>query len=40
MEFGEMKEHIALLESQRLPVPPPSANPTITIQNTMQSAAV
>ncbi len=35
-----MKEHIALLEGQRLPVPPPRASPTITIQNTVQSAAV
>jgi predicted RNase H-like HicB family nuclease len=35
-----MKEHVALLESQRLPVPSPSAYPTITIQNTLHPAAV
>ncbi len=28
-----MKEHVALLIAQRLPVPPRSSNPTITIQN-------
>jgi predicted RNase H-like HicB family nuclease len=28
-----MKEHIALLVEQQLPVPPVNANPTVTIQN-------
>lgn len=28
-----MKEHIALLTKQRLPVPPPNPNPTVTIRN-------
>ncbi|MCC7473917.1 MAG: type II toxin-antitoxin system HicB family antitoxin [Pirellulales bacterium] len=28
-----MKEHIALLAAQNLPIPPINSNPTITIQN-------
>lgn len=28
-----MKEHVALLTTQGLPVPPPNSNSTITIQN-------
>lgn len=28
-----MEEHVALLREQGLPVPAPSANPTVTIQN-------
>jgi predicted RNase H-like HicB family nuclease len=28
-----MKEHVALLAQQHLPVPPKNANPTVTIQN-------
>jgi predicted RNase H-like HicB family nuclease len=35
-----MKEHTAVLASQRLPVPPASTDPTITIHNTKQPAAV
>ncbi len=35
-----MKEHTALLATQGLPVPPPGADPTITIQNAKQTAAV
>jgi predicted RNase H-like HicB family nuclease len=33
-----MKEHVRLLTENGLPVPQPSSNPTITVQN--QSAAV
>ncbi|MBI4557283.1 MAG: type II toxin-antitoxin system HicB family antitoxin [Candidatus Hydrogenedentes bacterium] len=33
-----MKEHVELLCQQRLPVPPPSPNPTITIQNARNPA--
>ena len=29
-----MKEHVALLVEERLPVPPANPNPRITIQNT------
>ena len=28
-----MQEHVDLLRKQGLPVPPPSADPTVTIQN-------
>jgi predicted RNase H-like HicB family nuclease len=35
-----MKEHADLLASQRLPVPPRSADPTITIQNSKQPVVV
>lgn len=28
-----MEEHLALLEEKGLPVPPPSPNPTVVIQN-------
>lgn len=35
-----MKEHMALLASQGLSVPPPGMDPTITIQNTKQRADV
>jgi predicted RNase H-like HicB family nuclease len=28
-----MKEHVALLKQQKLPVPPRNTNPTVTIQN-------
>lgn len=28
-----MKEHVALLRDQGLPVPPPSSNPEVTIKN-------
>ena len=28
-----MKEHVALLREQRLPVPSPNPNPTVTVQN-------
>lgn len=28
-----MKEHVELLQEQQLPVPPASANPTVTIRN-------
>jgi predicted RNase H-like HicB family nuclease len=28
-----MKDHVALLVEQQLPVPPPNHNPTVTIQN-------
>ncbi len=35
-----MKEHTELLASHRFPVPPPSENPTVTIQNSKQPAEV
>lgn len=28
-----MEEHLSLLKEQQLPIPPPDANPRITIQN-------
>ena len=34
-----MKEHVALLIDQGLPVPPGNPNPTITIQNEQKLAA-
>jgi predicted RNase H-like HicB family nuclease len=34
-----MREHTELLTEQKLPVPPPSQNPTVTIQNENRSAA-
>jgi predicted RNase H-like HicB family nuclease len=33
-----MKEHVELLEEQGLPVPPPSMNPTVLIQNEERAA--
>lgn len=33
-----MKEHQELLQEQGLPVPPPSGNPVITIQNEQKEA--
>jgi predicted RNase H-like HicB family nuclease len=33
-----MKEHVELLKSQHLPVPPPNPNPHITIQNARETA--
>ena len=33
-----MKEHVALLKQQNLPIPPRNPNPTITIQNEGQMA--
>lgn len=33
-----MREHVALLREQGLPVPKTNANPTITIQNARQEA--
>ena len=33
-----MKEHVALLNTQGLPVPPPNSNPTITIRNEKKGA--
>jgi hypothetical protein len=35
-----MKEHAALLASQGLQVPPPSADPKITTQNVKEAATV
>ena len=35
-----MKEHVALLREQRLPVPPPNQNPTVTIQNEKRLSVV
>jgi predicted RNase H-like HicB family nuclease len=34
-----LKEHIALLREQGLPVPEPNPDPKITIQNSKQAAA-
>ena len=34
-----MREHVALLREQGLPVPAPSPSPKITIQNANQAAA-
>jgi predicted RNase H-like HicB family nuclease len=34
-----MKEHVELLEEQRLPVPPVNANPMVTIRNEEQGSA-
>jgi len=34
-----MKEHVALLHTQGLPLPPRNSNPTITIQNEKKVAA-
>ena len=34
-----MKEHIALLEQQNLPVPPVNADPTVTIRNEQPALA-
>jgi len=34
-----MREHVALLREQNLPVPAPNPNPIITIQNAEQAAA-
>ena len=34
-----MREHVELLTEQKLPVPPPSLNPTVVIQNESRSAA-
>jgi predicted RNase H-like HicB family nuclease len=35
-----MDEHVALLREQNLPIPEPSSNPTVTVQNeTLASAA-
>ena len=33
-----MKEHIAILIEQKLPVPPPNTSPTVTIQNETSAA--
>ncbi len=33
-----MKEHVEVLEEQRLPVPPRAARPTVLIQNEEQAA--
>lgn len=34
-----MKEHVALLTAQGLPVPPANPNPTVTIQNEQRKVA-
>ena len=34
-----MKEHIALLAEQRLPIPPRNADPVVTIRNECSEAA-
>ena len=34
-----MREHVALLREQGLPVPAPDSNPTIVIQNEQRAAA-
>ena len=34
-----MREHVALLREQALPVPPPNPDPKIIIQNEKQAAA-
>jgi predicted RNase H-like HicB family nuclease len=34
-----MKEHVALLVERGLPVPPPSADPVVTIRNERKEAA-
>ena len=34
-----MKEHVALLREQGLPVPDPNPDPRVTIQNAKQTAA-
>ncbi len=35
-----MKEHVALLREQRLPVPSPNPNPTVTVQNEKRLSAI
>jgi len=34
-----MREHVALLREQSLPIPAPDPNPSITIQNEQRAAA-
>jgi predicted RNase H-like HicB family nuclease len=34
-----MKEHVELLQEQHLPVPPPNADPTVTIRNEERGSA-
>jgi predicted RNase H-like HicB family nuclease len=34
-----MDEHVALLQQQNLPIPEPSLNPTVTVQNEQLASA-